>query len=225
MFEMMLGNMVTIHELPVVPGQSDYTTGGSFVWTCPADVYKVCVAVLGGATSGYLAGPGIGGWGGAIRWRNNIPVVPGGKYTITVGNGGITKTPIYGGVYDATGGGLSTAFGLEAGSRSTGTPIGGNVFGFSGGEGARSDQPRPWGRGGSSATYTGNGANNTANIDPQGISLKTGLLRNNGSGCGGMMYTPPLSADPKTSYAGTAGAVRIIWGNKRAFPSTNIGDM
>lgn len=227
MFEMMLGELAIVNEPPVAPGQSDYVTAGSFIWTCPADVYKVCVAVLGGGTSGFLSGPGYGGDGGALRYRNNVPVVPGGKYTITVGSGGVTRMDIYGGSYPATGGGLSTAFGLEAGARSRGTAIGGNVFGFNGGAGIRSDNPRPWGRGGNPASYTANGANNTTNTNSQGISLKTGQLMGStvGAGFGGIMYTPYLSADPKQSYAGGAGAVRIIWGTGRSFPSNNIGDM
>lgn len=226
MFEMMLMGGGRSIELPTKPGQANYEKIGSFIWTCPADVYKVCVAVLGGGQSGFLNGPGYGGSGGALRWRNNIPVTPGGKYTITVGTGGVTNFNVPGNPYTATGGGLSTAFGLEAGAAQSGTIIGGNVFGFNGGSGGRSDNPRPWGRGGFPASYTSNGANGSTNNPGQGISLKTGQLMgsNAGAGYGGSMYTSGLEGDARASSTGGGGAVRIIWGNGRSFPSTNIGD-
>jgi hypothetical protein len=71
-------------------GQAEYTTPGTYSWTCPAGVTSVCVVCVGGGGGGYgnnvYAG---GGGGGALSWCNDIPVVPGYPYTVVVGAGGI----------------------------------------------------------------------------------------------------------------------------------------
>jgi len=87
---------VTITNRPVV-GESVYTTTGTYTWVCPPEVYSVSVVCIGpGAVApdgvamnspnggnGYT--PSIGGGagsGGALAWKNNIPVTPGNVYYV-----------------------------------------------------------------------------------------------------------------------------------------------
>ena len=57
--------------------QVTYATPGTFTWTAPAGVTSVSVVAVGGGSVG----------GGGLGWKNNIPVVPGTKYTVVVGAG------------------------------------------------------------------------------------------------------------------------------------------
>lgn len=88
---------------PSVPvGQQAYTTAGSYTWVAPAGVTKVSVVAVGsgGRAASYgtfPASPGIGGGGGgALAYKNNITVIPGTSYSVTVGCGNLstnTNTP------------------------------------------------------------------------------------------------------------------------------------
>ena len=73
-------------------GQQEFTTPGTFEWECPAGVTSVCVACVGGG-AGYKhtsnAPAGEGGGGGGLGWTNDIPVFPGQKYVVVVGEGGL----------------------------------------------------------------------------------------------------------------------------------------
>ena len=60
-------------------GQAEWTTGGTYSWTCPAGVTSVC-AVCVGSGGGQRSGGG-----GGLGWKNNIPVTPGQSYTVEVG--------------------------------------------------------------------------------------------------------------------------------------------
>jgi hypothetical protein len=72
---------VTITNRPVV-GESVFTTTGTYTWVCPPEVYNVSVVCIGpGAVANALLNPG-GGPGGALAWKNNIPVTPGNVYTV-----------------------------------------------------------------------------------------------------------------------------------------------
>ena len=78
-----------------VVGQAQYQgvygeNGGScgFTWVAPAGVTRVHVMALGGGGGGCYAWAVCGGHGGGMVWANNIPVTPGGSYTIQAGRGG-----------------------------------------------------------------------------------------------------------------------------------------
>lgn len=84
-------------EVLIIPnGQAAYTTSGTFSWTCPTDVYSVCVVCIGGGGGGMTYGGSSatytysmnGGGGGALAWCNDIPTTPGETYTVVVGAGG-----------------------------------------------------------------------------------------------------------------------------------------
>ena len=72
----------------VAPGQSQYTSGGSYTWTAPANVFSVQVLAIGGGGGGQNSWANPGGAGAGLGWKNNIPVVPGNGYTVVVGGGG-----------------------------------------------------------------------------------------------------------------------------------------
>jgi len=69
-------------------GQIQYTTPGTYTWTCPAGVYSVCAVCVGGGSGGASSHPAYGGRGGGLGWKNDIPVTPGETYTVVVGKGG-----------------------------------------------------------------------------------------------------------------------------------------
>lgn len=88
------------------------------------------------------------------------------------------------------------------------------------------------GSGKAAAGNTGNGGNVgyiPAGRGSQGIDLKTfaatsptGTFSRTGGQCGG---GGGFWRDRDNAGAGGSAGVRIIWGDNRAFPSTNIGDM
>lgn len=69
-------------------GQASWIDAGTYQWTCPEDVTLVCcVVVAAGQMSTYPTSANLGkaGDGGGLRWKNNIPVVPGTVYEIVIG--------------------------------------------------------------------------------------------------------------------------------------------
>jgi len=88
---------IAVSSLPGGPGESLYTTPGTYSWTAPQGITNISVVCIGGggggASAGGLRGPaGGGGAGGGVAWKNNITVVPGASYTVTVGGGGVGAT-------------------------------------------------------------------------------------------------------------------------------------
>ena len=93
---------ITINDSSTTPavipaGQAIYTTPGTYSWTAPAEITSVCVVCVGGGGGGkrvIFEKPGDddeyywAGGGGALAWKNNITVVPGQNYQVTVGAGG-----------------------------------------------------------------------------------------------------------------------------------------
>lgn len=85
--------------LDCAPGEAVFTTPGTYSWTCPANVTKVCAVAVGGGGGGgsallshtYCAG---GGSGGGLGYCNSITVVPGTSYSVVVGDGGLGGTHV-----------------------------------------------------------------------------------------------------------------------------------
>ena len=83
-----------------VTGQTAYTGAGTYSWVAPAGVTKVSVMAVGKGADGqssfnctgcyYGARGGGGGGGGGLSYSNNITVVPGNTYTVTI-NGSVSK--------------------------------------------------------------------------------------------------------------------------------------
>ena len=293
-------SQVTISDAAAAAvGQQEYTTPGTYSWTCPSGVTSVCVVVVGGGGGGN-GGYGHGGGGGGLAYKNNISVTPGQSYTVVVGDGGTGGTDDDGSIWTvspnntaggasyfsststvrATGGAAGTTWGSAAGGTKTagdgggdgglaavsgagyhwpgggaggysgnGGRTGSSGSGYSGhagtdyyghagtggagGGGGYTGNHNPGGGGGGVGIYgegtagaggtgqssygsSGGGGGGSAGQDGAGATTGAGCLGGDFGGGGGCGYT--------TGGDGAGGAVRIIWGSGRAFPSTNTGD-
>lgn len=231
-----------------VTGQIEYTTAGTYSWTCPVGVTSVSAVCVGpgSAQFSYYSGSG-----GALVYRNNIPVTPGNVYTIVVGDYASAKD--------------STAFGMSAG-RGTfpangGAPSGTYTAGFYGGAGGSycgaggaagyagngaaggyaitGNAPSGSGGSGGGGGYGGGGISGNGGgvrLKGQGASGTGGANSSTGTGGDGGIGSNDSSGGNTQDYGGGqgagnsappgGGAVRIIWpGTTRQFPSTNTGDM
>lgn len=222
-------------------GQQEYTTPGTYYWTCPQDVEFVSVVCVGGGGRAYyLNQPNrwLGGGGGGLGWKNGIKVTPNQTYLVKVGgqyeDSYFISTDIVAGLT----GGFSGEGGLYVGDG------GGN-----GGEGRFEVNPGGGGAGG----YSGNGGDGILDGEGEvvyaptagtggaggggGYSTRGGGVGIYGEGASGAAYGGGGSGGQNGSAGGLfggggsgsgttminagTGAVRIIWGNGRAFPSCN----
>ena len=227
-------------------GQVAYTSAGTYSWTVPSNVQSVCAVLVGGGYGGQRNGSYKGGRGAAgLRYINNLPTTPGEVITVVVGGGysSIAKGSnicVQANAGDASGfGGGGTAGGAG--------PFGGTIGGGNGGSGGyASDGTNGFGGYGGAGGYSGNGGdggsqgNNGggsgyggAGGGGGGSSLVTvgpggggsvGIYGEGTSGAGGGVYS--AGGDGSGGGYGTSagGAVRIIWGDGRAFPSTLTTD-
>lgn len=191
----------------VAPGQTVYTSAGSYSWVAPANVTSVSVVCVGaGGGAGMYNGGG--GGGGALFYRNNISVTPGNTYTIVVGARGQANRGSGGGyqLITATKGGDTSAFGAIAGggnagnsgASSTPTNVGGipsagglpsGIYdvGWPGGQGGGT---RNWGgAGGGAGGYAGRGGNANVYVHPYNAQVNVqeqpGTAGTAGEGGGG----------------------------------------
>jgi hypothetical protein len=103
------------------------TTPGTYYWTCPPNITKCEITLLGGGGSGSSL-PGAGGGGGGGSIRKLVDVTPGTIYTIVVGSGGASVTNAnYG-----NNGTASTGMGLTAYPGQGGQTFNGGVGGNGG---------------------------------------------------------------------------------------------
>lgn len=186
--------------------------GGSYDWTCPDDVFSVCCLIVSaGQNSNGASKNWKGGFGGGVRYQNDIPTIPGQVYRVTVGTAGVALAPL-----------SSSAFGITAGYYDTGTPLGAPVFG---GRGGYPGNGTNGGYGGNSATLSNGGLDPGASQNPDSVGgLGISLL--------GVRVTSSKFAQgcdlggggSGQAARGGYGGVRIIWGPSRAYPNTNITD-
>jgi hypothetical protein len=225
-------------------GTSDYTGGGGGLgWknnisVTPGVGYNVVVGGGGGGTYCYYCAPGTDSYfinsttvkgGGGGGGYNSLRT--GGSY---VGDGGGNGGN--GGRYCTNGGGGAGGYSGNGGS---GDSVGGN--GGGGGSGFKGTTNRfglaaPSG-GGGGVSFIGQGPNGTSSSNPKyagsygggwpnssaystisrssmfGGGGRSGAYYCNGCCCGG----------PNPGGTGGWGAVRIIWGSGRSFPSTDVG--
>lgn len=84
---------ITLQAEPPPPATEEqlYTTPGTYTWTVPAGATSICVVCVGGGGGGGGNGSSSmrGGGGGGLSYKNNIAVLVGNTYTVTVGAGGI----------------------------------------------------------------------------------------------------------------------------------------
>jgi len=152
---------------PCPIGQSEFIVPGTYTWTAPIGVDRVCVVCIGGGGSGSTVYPGNssgkGGGGGGLGWKNNISVVPGQSYTVVVGVGGAAQNSSYSSGFA---GGASyfisqaTVAGL-GGDAGGGLSPGGSYVGDGGGTGGTGANS-PGSGGGGAGGYSGNGGDSGA---------------------------------------------------------------
>ena len=211
--------------------------GGGLGWTnniavTPGNSYTVVVGAAGSGTDSYFISTATvkGGAGG-----NGTDTMggAGGTYLGTGGgNGGAGGTSTAGnGAGGGGAGGYTNSGGKGAGSNDSSPYAGGAGSGGGGGGGALGS-PSPGGGGGGGVGILGQGSNGVANAAGYDNGSLTGYQGGGGSGGGGTSTT--RSRDGGNYGGGSAGhftgamnnyggggAVRIIWGTGRAFPSTN----
>lgn len=203
-------------------GSNQIYAGGTNGRGYPAGTYDG--GALGGnsGTSGSAAEPRIFGGGGAAGYTQNggdASVVNlyssnvAGNAAVTGGGGGGGGTSIwardpYSNVSAGGGGGVNV-YGLGRDG------AGGTLTSFNGGGGSYNV--------GISQLYSGNAYPLVPSNNPSGSIKNNGGLY--GGGGGGYYYSS--SATPGSTMSagrGGPGAVRIVWGYNRAFPSTNVAD-
>lgn len=224
-----------------------YSTPTTENFIVPPNVYNVhiiCVSGPGGRGNVYNGVVDGQGGGGALAYANNIAVSPGDILVVSVGayrgydlDGSDSYVSRYGTVVCHAGGG-KTAGGSQGGAGGlvivgTGgaggkggnwdTEVGGfgGAGGYSGpggagGNGATHGSPSYGGGGGGGAGYGGPGGGVGvfgAGASGAGSSGAGGSPGGAGSGGSGTSY------GAAGSYGGSHGAVRIIWGTGRSFPS------
>lgn len=181
--------------------RGEITITGTYTWVCPKDVTSVCFVIISRGQDGYSSTRGAkGGDGGGLKYRNDVTVVPGNQYQITVevdritafgtmvGQGTITSGPADGG----------SAGGIGQVTNTEGTSLAAS------------------GRGG---VYTGTAGNNSQTRQV-GSDLygRSGIL--NGYGSGG--YGSTNGNGGGTEQRGLGGACRIMWGRGRRFPNNAL---
>ena len=265
-------------------GQVEYTTPGTTTWTCPPNVNTVCVVCVGGGGGGTTGTGYEAGGGGGLGWKNNITVVPGQTYNVSVGAGGVGNTS------GGTDGG--TSYFIDATTCAGGGGSGNNGGGgtYSGDGGGNGGSNISYGGGGGAGGYSGDGNSETGGAGGAGagtgntgggaggggvgllgegtsglnynggtgnVTTYGATINGGGGGSGGAAgsnglastYTTNYNQDGDTGKSGGAyggggggrasaydatldtgdgngggGAVRIIWGDGRSFPSTLTTD-
>lgn len=224
-----------IPERPIaLPGQMTWTVPGTYEWVVPVGVYSICTLVIGAGSRGWTnRNNAFGGRGGALRWRNDVAVVPGQKIEVVVATNGYPDTLTSTGDIDrlevtAT----SSILGLFAGEAAVGSPVGGLTGGGNGG------------------VYDTTGYNKLNGGGPSGLPIPNSLLDgrtnpNQGfnpitmlpvprsgnsnmgqyAGGGGSAIPASLNAGKNQVWRGAYGAVRVIWGEGRAYPSTKVTNL
>jgi hypothetical protein len=212
-----------------IAGQLQWTTYGTFDFIVPAGVTSIAAVSIGSGGGGARGEAGDtdsspAGGGGALSYSNAIPVTPGETLTIVVGQGGSAATFRGDGNPGADtgirrgattfllksqggrGGNWASAIGGAGGAAATFSI--GDVR-YSGGKGADATS---FTYGGWSGKYTGIGLAGSGS--PATNQSATLFGENTGTSIGAGGRGGKSSASP-----GNAGAVRIMWGFGRAYPS------
>lgn len=174
----------------------DVLTASAQNWRVPDGVTSICAVLVGhGGGNGSVVNNRIAGRGGALRWINNIPVVPGEVINLYIP---INNTA----VNNAT---LSKAGSLIIQAQSGLSNIGSTVMDgvtIGGGDGGNVVLSGVCGGGGAGG-YTGNGGNGTANA---------GLPGEGGGGGGGCYYYSQYSRKNFGTVGGGVGLYGILNG-------------
>lgn len=187
-------------RITTVVGQAEWTTPGTFNWTCPPNVYEVCAVAVGAGSDG----------GGGLGWKNKIPVDPGQTYTVRVG--------VANGV-NGTGDSYFISLTTVAGKCSK---TGGTFVGDGGGNGGSAGSTAGlvgWngGGGGGAGGYTGNGGRGghcqtNGHTSTNGGSGVSGQGGGGGGGGGGYYDNQVTGGEQEVWRAGGGGGGVGIYG-------------
>lgn len=213
-------------------GQQEFTSVGTYSYFPPLGVTSVSVVAVGGGSY-----DGAGGLG----WKNSIPVSYGSPYSVQVGDQGtnsffINSSTVAGlGASSSTGGSyVGDGGGNGGGSPNDVYPGGGGAGGYTGNGGqggsyASPGQPGTGGGGGGGhggqhgvAGGSGGGGVGILGLGSPGSGGSYFSGGNGGSGGNaGQPGNPGGGVNPGGSYGSNkrAGAVRVIWGPGRSYPS------
>lgn len=198
------------NNIPVVPGQSYTVVVGA------AGTYGTNYPSGNGGTSYFIDTSTVAGFGGQ----------------------GASNSNVGGGAYAGDGGGIGGSSGGDA-TNNTGGAGGAGGYAGKGGRGSGSGYTVTEASGlPSGGAGGGGGANNSGGMNGGGVGIYgQGTTGSNGVGWRSGTGTDgtPGSGGSNTTYGGGGGmystpgagtgAVRIIWGTGRAFPSTNTADL
>lgn len=219
-------------------------------WTCPDDVISVNVLCIGPGGPGESDSTPSGGKGGHLRWKNNIPVVPGTTYDVVITGSGLSNYFIDPGIVSAAGyvGGVNSGTGSSPGDGGPGADYLGDSYGGGGGGaggygvfdtepgGDGGDgQPSTIGEDGTGSSGGGGGGGATSGGSGGGVGpWGAGTAGDGGAsfgqdgtaGSGGLdqKYGGGGGGSDTSADPGEAGCVRIIWGKGRSFPNRNTDD-
>jgi len=197
-----------------LPDGSAYGGGGA----------KEFTGAAGAGGTGTTIGGNIGGGNGGVGGSSSNAGSGGGAGGYS-GNGGA-------GVTTGTGNSGSGGGGGSGGSTGTSSGGGGGVGLLGEGTSGAGGSSSPTGGGGGSGGSSGSG--NVGGAYGGGAGAATTRA---GGGGGGLRYANNVSVTPGDvitvvvgaagtgNASGGSGAVRIIWGENRSFPSTNTGDL
>lgn len=230
-----------------------YDVPGTYIWVCPPGVTSVCVVAVGAAIAGtYASGGGGLGWRNniAVTPGSSYVVQVGNPLS---GNAGYRDSSFISGGVTVLGGGAPTRVDSTSPGGSfigTGGGNGGAISATEGGGGGAGGYSGNGGNGGiggmntfapSAATDSGGGGGGGGgkNLDySSGSGGGVGVYGKGVSGIGGVSSSIKEGTDGSPGSGGNGrqygggngykssaggGAVRIIWGAGRAFPSTNVG--
>ena len=188
-----------------IRGSVLFQTSGTFKWKCPEGVTKVSIALVGSGGSGYWENR-MGGAGANLRFINDVPVVPGTEYNIIIPSKRSART--------TAADNSTSALGYTAAS-----PLSATVKGGDGSPAVQSSSGTTY-RPGDSVGFMGSGTTGLGvNLLTFTSTPNSGFSNFNGGEAGG-----GGGWNGSSNGIGGGGAVRILWGKGRAFPSTDIVD-
>ncbi len=206
-------------------GQQLFLSSGSFI--VPAGVSSLSAVCIGRGGDGSFDGANAaGGGGGALAYLNNVAVTPGETLTVTFNSTSVTILR-----------GSTVLVRANNANLSVGGTVGAGT-GFRGGDGGTI----PYNPGGFFSGVLGGGAGGYTSAGQHG-SASGAYLNRGGGGSSPLGGGPGANAGTSANANGAAygggggndsdaygsiggpGVARIIWGEGRAFPNTNTGDV
>lgn len=239
--------------VPAIRGQQLFES--STTWTVPENVTSICAVVVGGGTGTTTAPGKGGSlrWINflevtpgetltiTVGSANNSSRIKRGGTDLIVAAGGTEGTSSSLLIENVGGGDGGNVGNNDVGPTSTGYGGSGGAGGYSGNGGRGGDSNNSFRQGSSGTGGSGGGGGGGYRAIPSpnglgGLGGGVGLLGEGSSGAGGGGAFSigssggngsPGSSGSGTKYGGSnrSGGIRIIWGDGRAFPNTNTGDL